>query len=352
MGRLINRILVVDDEEEYRNFLPGLLSRAGFQCLTAEGVEQALVLLGSEPIDLVVTDIRMEGRDGLDLIREARKSCPDVDFIAMTGHVADYYYSDIIAAGAADFLAKPFESGQLIAKIERIERERQTLESLRTAHETATRQSEINALFADVSKVLISPLSIETISEVVLEAALQMTGSPLGFGGFIDRKTGFLVAPTLTQGVWEECRMKDKTAVFEKFGGLWGLVLTDRISILSNSVPDDPRSSGLPEGHLPISRFLSAPAVVGDTLLGLLAVANAEAEYTSSDFQNLQRLADIYALAIERNWKDAELKATREELQKARDELEAIAAERMKKLSMAGALLQKSFHRMKEITEE
>lgn len=352
MRRIINSILIVDDEEEYRSFLPGILGRVGYQCRTAEGVDQALSLLDCESFQLVLTDIRMAGRDGLELIREGRKSYPEVDFIAMTGHVADYFYSDIIAAGATDFLAKPFEAGQLTAKIERIEREKQTLEDLRTAHEAVTRQSETNALFAEISKVLISPLTFETISDLVLDAARRLTGSPLGFAGFIDKKTGFLVAPTLTRAVWDECRMEGKSAVFQKFGGLWGLVLKDRTPILSNSVKDDPRSSGLPAGHISIARFLSVPALSGSVLLGQLAVANATGEYSRADLDNLQRLADIYALAIERKWKDAELKAAQEELQKARDELEGIAAERMQKLSKAGALLQRSLHRMKEITEE
>jgi CheY-like chemotaxis protein len=64
-------------------------------------------MLGQEHFDLVISDIMMDKKDGLEFMREARAKWPHLDFIIMTGF-ADYSYSDIIEAGATDFDTKPF----------------------------------------------------------------------------------------------------------------------------------------------------------------------------------------------------------------------------------------------------
>ena len=66
---------------------------------------------GSERVDLVVSDIKMKGMDGVALMQEARRSYPQVPFIMMTGYALEYSYHDTINAGASDFIAKPFSLG-------------------------------------------------------------------------------------------------------------------------------------------------------------------------------------------------------------------------------------------------
>jgi putative two-component system response regulator len=132
---LIGRILVVDDEEYYRMMIQQALQRMGYASeIAAEGFE-ALRRVSVEHFDLVISDIRMPGKDGLELTKEALANYPHLDFIIMTAYAAEYSFTDIIKAGAADFIAKPFSMGELKAKIERIERERQTLRQLRESNE-------------------------------------------------------------------------------------------------------------------------------------------------------------------------------------------------------------------------
>jgi PAS domain S-box-containing protein len=131
----IKSILVVDDEKEYRTLVQQFLQRLNYGCEVALDAFEALNILHKSSFDLVVSDLRMPGKDGLDLTREARQKHPHLGVVIMSGHAGEYSYSDIIAAGAADFLVKPFGMEELKAKIERIERERQVLHDLRKTNE-------------------------------------------------------------------------------------------------------------------------------------------------------------------------------------------------------------------------
>ena len=134
-GKIIERILVVDDEEGQRTVVGQFLQKMGYICDMAPDAFEALKALDHNHFDLVISDIRMHGKDGLELAREALGKYPRLSFIIMTGHASQYSYNDIIEAGASDFITKPFSVGELKAKIDRIERERQVLQSLRKANE-------------------------------------------------------------------------------------------------------------------------------------------------------------------------------------------------------------------------
>jgi len=146
--RLIQQILVVDDEEGYRTMVQQFLHRFGFTCHIARDAFQALEAMEKAHFDLVISDIRMKGKDGLELARHALGKYPDTAFVIMTAHASEYSYSDIIDAGAADFIAKPFSTEELKAKIDRIEREKQVLQELRTANKVlrTTLDDTIDAL--------------------------------------------------------------------------------------------------------------------------------------------------------------------------------------------------------------
>jgi response regulator RpfG family c-di-GMP phosphodiesterase len=147
-SRIIERILVVDDEVGYRTVVGEYLEKVGYTCTLAPDGFEALRALGDNHFDMVISDIKMHGKDGLALAREALAKYPHLDFIIMTGHSAQYTYVNIIDAGASDFITKPFSVGELKAKIDRIERERQVLSDLRRANDAlqTTLRDTIDAL--------------------------------------------------------------------------------------------------------------------------------------------------------------------------------------------------------------
>jgi len=161
-------------------------------------------------------------------------------------------------------------------------------------------QVKIVASIAELSKALISLKSIDDISSIVLAHARKLTGSEFGYVGYIHPDTGHLVCPTLTKDVWDKCKVQNKSIVFSEFHGLFGWVLKNKKPILTNTPQDDSRSHGIPSGHVPINKFLSVPAMLGDELLGQIALANPTEDYSEKDLVVVTRLASLYAIAIQR----------------------------------------------------
>jgi signal transduction histidine kinase len=129
-GKAIKRILVVDDESVQCDLVQQLLERHGYGCEATTSPLDALEMLAQDRYDLVISDIQMEEKDGLELLKEARSEHPHTEFIVMTGYAEFHPYGKIISAGASDFIAKPFAVAELLAKIERIDRERRSQQEL------------------------------------------------------------------------------------------------------------------------------------------------------------------------------------------------------------------------------
>jgi len=117
-------ILVVDDEQQVCDLLAEALSFMGHDVHTAVDGVDALEHMDGRSFSVVVTDMDMPRMDGMELIKHLVQDHVDVDIIAITGHTMKYKYTDVIAAGAADFITKPFTLNELEAKLNRLIRER------------------------------------------------------------------------------------------------------------------------------------------------------------------------------------------------------------------------------------
>ncbi len=123
-------ILIVDDNDLVRDTLYRLVKALGFSAEVASDGMEALNTLESRTFTFLLTDMKMPGMDGMDLIRESRQRFPDLSIISMTGHSEGYRYVDVIHAGASDFIKKPFDIEELEAKVSRIIGERSLRQEL------------------------------------------------------------------------------------------------------------------------------------------------------------------------------------------------------------------------------
>jgi len=123
-------ILVVDDDEEINTVLEKILKNLGFSVRSVLGGEDALKALKDMAFTFLLTDMRMPNMSGMELIKRVSSDFPDVNIIAMTGYSEGYRYIDVLNSGASDFIKKPFESGELEAKIKRIINERNLKQEL------------------------------------------------------------------------------------------------------------------------------------------------------------------------------------------------------------------------------
>jgi len=113
------RILVIDDSASALELAGQILRQAGHEVVTAESGKQGVSILASQALDLVITDIYMPEEDGLEVIRNARRSRPGLRVLAMSVVTGKHGMLGVARAlGAAGTLLKPFAAGDLLAAVE------------------------------------------------------------------------------------------------------------------------------------------------------------------------------------------------------------------------------------------
>lgn len=113
-------ILVIDDQADLRAMIEMTLVSAGFHVVGAANGREAIRAVAKEKIDLVLTDLLMPERDGLEVMADLRRSRPDLPVIAMSGGgrmPADFYLKVARTFGAKTILEKPFSPEQFLEKI-------------------------------------------------------------------------------------------------------------------------------------------------------------------------------------------------------------------------------------------
>ncbi len=142
------RVLVCDDKENFTKLFRRILPADRYDVTTAEDGARALALVAAGDFDVIVTDIRMPGADGLAVLREARSRDPDAEVILMTAYATVAAAVDAIREGAFDYLAKPFEPDEALLVVDRaLERRRlrQQARDLRRALEGVHRVDNLVA---------------------------------------------------------------------------------------------------------------------------------------------------------------------------------------------------------------
>lgn len=111
------QVVVVDDEPKVCDVVRKTLERAGVNVQCFHGVDDCLAHLAEKRCDLLVTDIRMPGKDGLELLREARRQLPWLPVVVVTGYGDVPMAVRALQAGAADFLEKPLDREVLLGVV-------------------------------------------------------------------------------------------------------------------------------------------------------------------------------------------------------------------------------------------
>jgi len=109
------KILIVDDEQAVRDLLSKTLTMAEYEVDTASDGRTALERLHSSAYDLLITDLKMPGMDGLSVIREARRQSPDLPVIIITGYSTEASAIEAINLGVTGYLTKPFRLPRILA---------------------------------------------------------------------------------------------------------------------------------------------------------------------------------------------------------------------------------------------
>jgi DNA-binding NtrC family response regulator len=136
-------ILVVDDEETVRRPLARYLVSAEYEVLEASSADEALGMLSAGDIDLLITDIRMPGTDGIELLRRAKTISPDLEVIVVTAYATVETAVEAIRLGARDYLMKPLGREEVLLRVKRVLRERTLSRENRTLREALKRGFDV-----------------------------------------------------------------------------------------------------------------------------------------------------------------------------------------------------------------
>jgi putative nucleotidyltransferase with HDIG domain len=162
MQRNGGRILVIDDERDITSVLSDVLGSRGYSVDTAPDGQQGFDLYRNGPYDVVVTDLKMPGMGGLELLSAVRDLNPDATVIIMTGYATVETAIEALKNGAYDYILKPFKVGELLQIVDR------AFEKIRLAAENLQLREQVALL--TLSEAVASSLSLDQILRLVVDA--------------------------------------------------------------------------------------------------------------------------------------------------------------------------------------
>jgi two-component system NtrC family sensor kinase len=293
-------ILIADDNRDIRDFIErSVLTPAGYQVRSVGDGLSALTLARELLPDLVITDLQMPGLTGLDLARRLRQDRPTLPVILMTSEGSEQVAIEALRAGAADYLAKPFEAEQLLAAVGRalaegrrwrsLEEEQAGARSSAAALERRLRELETLSL---IGRTVTAVLDLDSVLTTVVEAAVRLTGAEEGSLLLIDPKGG-------------ELYMRASKNFDEEFARTFRLHVQDSLAgqVIASGTPvllDEQSPQKIKTAYL-VHSLLYVPLRVRGKTIGVLGVDNRKAgrALTAEDRTVMVAMADYAAIAID-----------------------------------------------------
>jgi two-component system response regulator AtoC len=158
----------VDDEEPMRHMLDLLLRREGFEVVEAKSGEEALEVLGSEAIDVMLSDVRMPGMGGLALVEAAHLKHPELTIVVMSAFGSVELAVDAMTRGAYDYISKPFKQDEVILALRKAE-ERERLQRENAGLRAQLRQ--LNEEAGKLGDMLIHSQGMRSVAATVRKVA-------------------------------------------------------------------------------------------------------------------------------------------------------------------------------------
>ena len=209
------RILVVDDDESIRDMFADFLNE-NYTCATAASSDEALAKLARDTYGLVISDIQMPGRNGVELLREIRLRYPDTTVIMISGIARPQRIRDALHLGATDYLIKPIELQVLSFAVERaLERRDLTLTARRYRADLERQNIELSERKAELERLQAQIVHSEKMAGLGQLAAgiAHELNNPAGFVyGNMDLIRGYLGRLELILTIYERTKLPEPQA--------------------------------------------------------------------------------------------------------------------------------------------
>ncbi|HXE96768.1 MAG TPA: HD domain-containing phosphohydrolase [Dongiaceae bacterium] len=195
---MMEHILIVDDEEMIRDLLSSALSQETYICHQASNVDEAFQLLDKQPVDLVISDIMMPGRSGVELLRDLKQVDPDISVLMITGLSDMNTAMECVHLGADDYITKPFGINRVVLTVKNLI-ERRCL-ALEKKHYQVSLEFKVSEQTAQIRKTMdeLSSAYDSTLTALVkaLDAREKEVGSHservMNYAAFLGAKLGLV----------------------------------------------------------------------------------------------------------------------------------------------------------------
>lgn len=273
------KILVVEDEPDFRSMVAHELGEEGYGVSTAADGLAALTCLAESEFDVVVTDVRMPGASGVDVLRAARTRMPDTEIVMTTGYASLDLAIECLRAGAFDFVQKPFNVVDLVSTVGRALAKRR----LRTTRE-----------LVQAGQAVLATQEIERLPEVIVEVARKAMEAddaslmlPDSEGRLYVAYSSSLLAE-VRAAVGGEERVASRIARYRE------------PVLITNGLGGDPRFSDIKD-YRRVASSIVYPLLARDRIVGVLNLNRADAErpFRSADVDRAAVLASQALLALE-----------------------------------------------------
>ncbi|MFQ5841701.1 MAG: HD domain-containing phosphohydrolase [Thermodesulfobacteriota bacterium] len=306
-----SRILVVDDELTIRKSIQKRLEREGYEVTSADNAKDALQLFQENSFDTVISDIRMEEMDGLELLKRLQGQHRDIPVIMVTGAPSLDTAQESIKEGAYDYITKPIEREILINTVRRaLEKKRlndQIREYQRNLELKVREQTKTIFAIYKFANQLNSMDSLEDVVNSVVNFVADFLFSKRVSVMLLDEKGEYLTIKGAS-GLEEEIVKKTRIKRGESIAGK---VLETGKAVIVNDISSMKAES---DRYSEYKSFISFPLIqvalkTTDLSLGIINVTNrfGDQPYTKEDLENLDFIADTASVAINNQLKSIEI---------------------------------------------
>ncbi|HYW35006.1 MAG TPA: sigma-54 dependent transcriptional regulator [Balneolaceae bacterium] len=179
---MIGSILIADDEEEIRNSLSLVLRDEGYQCATAPNGTAAIEVLKDHDFDILITDLKMPGADGIEVMNQCLQYSPETLPIIITAHATVDTAIQALRKGAADYILKPLDFDEVIIRIKNLLEHKRLIQENRYLREQIDQEYNFNHIIGESAPMKEVFRMIERVSQAtsnVLVTGASGTGKEL-----------------------------------------------------------------------------------------------------------------------------------------------------------------------------
>ncbi|MBM3298331.1 MAG: response regulator [Deltaproteobacteria bacterium] len=297
-------VLVIDDEQIVHESVRRILEEEGYRVDGALRVDQALDMLAKETYDLVLTDLMMPDRSGMDAVQAVARDQPDTGVVMFTGFATVDSAVESMKLGALDYLPKPFTPQELIDVTEK---------ALQKTFK-ARRDREIEKTYADAEKAMRSSLDLREILNLIgvsVVRLLRLKGASVFLYKTVDKTMELAASHGLSDEYLEKGQVTGEKSIAKVFETGSPVIVQKEEFDSSLQYPDAARKEG-------IAAIMSVPLKVHGAILGVLRLYGAERLSPSDEEMDLLlKFAEQGARALENAMRYEKVRADIEGLKKS-----------------------------------